>query len=151
MAKKRMQQLQVRIYRSEKQFAIAAPLAGLEPEDISVTIEGDRVTIHGNERGPRQHQLDLIKAEWTIGPYSREIILPERVDGSLANATYGNGVLVLTLPKASNSHTTRTEFRLKAIRPTVGEHVGHMGHDIQPTSTQEHLERRAQNPKKPAA
>src|SRR5574339_863125 len=98
MAKKRLQQLQVRIYQNENQFAIAAPLAGLEPEDISVMIEGDRVTIHGDERGPRQHGLDLIKAEWTIGPYKREIVLPAHVDGALANATYGNGVLVLTLP-----------------------------------------------------
>jgi HSP20 family protein len=135
----------VRVYRSENQFALAAPLAGLEPGDITVMIEGRHVTIQGSERGPHQHDLDLLQAEWNIGPYFREIDLPEDVDGSLANATYGNGVLVLTIPKArATGEATRIEFGLETIRPTRGERVGHMGHDIQRTTTRQHLERLAQ-------
>src|SRR5437867_10327753 len=111
-----MQQLPVRIYRSENQFALAAPLAGLEPEDIRIMIDGKHVIIDGKQRGPRQDRLDLLQAEWSIGPYHREIDLPEEVDGSLANATYGNGVLVLTIPKASvTPRPSRAEFTLDAI------------------------------------
>jgi len=152
MPKKKMQQLPVRIYRSENQFALAAPLAGLEPGDITVTIDGQRVKIQGKQRGPRQHDLDLLKAEWSVGPYHREIELPETVDGSLANATYGNGVLVLTMPKASASaNPAPTEFTLEAVRPTRGERVGHAGHDIRPTTTREHWARAGETPKRPAA
>src|SRR5436190_13855667 len=120
MSKKQAQQLPVRIYRSEKQFALAAPLAGLEPEDIRISINGKHVTIHGSQRVPRQHGLDLVQAEWSIGPYHRDIDLPEAINGSLANAIYGNGVLVLTLPKANGTaKPTRTEFTLQAVRPTA--------------------------------
>jgi HSP20 family protein len=151
MWKKQAQELPVRIYRSEKQFALAAPLAGLEPEDIRISINGKHVTIHGNQRGPRQDNLDLVQAEWSIGPYHRDIDLPEAVNGSLANATYGNGVLVLTLPKADGSgKPIRTEFTLEAVRPTCGEHIGHLGHDIRPTTTREHWARLAEIPKRPA-
>ena len=151
MSKKQAQHLPVRIYRSERQFALAAPLAGLEPEDIRISINGKHVTIHGNQRGPRQHGLDLVQAEWSIGPYHRDIDLPEAVNGSLANATYGNGVLVLTLPKANGSaKPIRTEFTLQAVRPTRGEHIGHVGHDIRPTTTREHWARLAEIPKRPA-
>src|SRR5205085_2157786 len=112
-----------------------------------VRIEGRRVTIEGKERGPRQHGLDLVKAEWSIGPYHREIDLPENVDGALANATYGNGVLVVTLPKAKSAQrNSPTEFTLQPMGPTRGEHIGHMGHDILQTTTQEHLDRLAQIP-----
>jgi HSP20 family protein len=115
---------------------LAAPVAGLEPGDITVAIEGKRVTIQGKERGPHQHDLDLLKAEWTIGPFFREVVLPKNVDGSLANATYGNGVLVLTMPKANGREKpTRTEFTLEAIEPTRGERIGHVGHKIQNTTT----------------
>ena len=114
-----------------------------------MTIEGKRVTIQGKERGPHQHDLDLLKAEWSIGPYHREIALPENVDGSLANATYGNGVLVLTMPKAgSTEDVIRTEFTLDAIKPTRGERVGHVGHDIRKTTTRQHRERLAQIPRR---
>jgi HSP20 family protein len=136
MAKRQAKRLPVRIYQSENQFALAAPVAGLEPGDITVAIEGKRVTIQGKERGPHQHDLDLLKAEWTIGPFFREVVLPKNVDGSLANATYGNGVLVLTMPKANGREKpTRTEFTLEAIEPTRGERIGHVGHKIQNTTT----------------
>jgi HSP20 family protein len=144
MSKKQTQRLPVRIYQSVNQFALAAPLAGLEAEDIQITIDGKRVTIHAKQRGPRQDGLDLLRAEWNIGPYHRKINLPEKVDGSLANATYGNGVLVLTLPKTNGKpKSTRAEFTLEAITPTRGERVGHVGHEIMPTTTEE---RRAKRP-----
>ena len=53
MISKANHEIPVRIYQKEKQFAVAAPMPGLEPEDITVTIEGKRVTIDGKERGPR--------------------------------------------------------------------------------------------------
>jgi HSP20 family protein len=152
MSKHSKQQLPVRIYQTENQFVLACPLAGLEPGDITVTIDDRRVTIQGKERGPRQHNRDLLQAEWSIGPYYREIVLPEGVDGSLANATYGNGVLVLTIPKTKPARKpSPAQFTLEAIGLARGERVGHMGHDITPTTTKEHNGRHAQTPKRPAA
>jgi len=151
MSKIEAKQLLVRIYQSENQFGLAAPLAGLAPEDIQISIKGNRVTIRGNERGPRQHDLDLLKAEWSIGPFYREVILPEKVDGSLANATYGNGVLVLTLPKARSSNSPPSaDFTLEAVGLARGERIGHMGHDIQRTTSTEHRQRLAKIPRKAA-
>ena len=136
MAKRQMNWLPVRIYQSENQFALAAPVAGLEPGDITIAIEGKRVTIQGKQRGPRQDNLDLLKAEWSIGPYQREIVLPQNVNGPLANATHGNGVLVITVPKLKmGEKASRVEFGLEAINPTRGERVGHFGHDIRPMKT----------------
>jgi len=133
------QNIPIRVYQTDNQLALAAPLAGLEPEDINVAIEGNRVTIRGRERGPHQHDLDLLVNEWAIGPYYREVTLPQRVDGSMANATYGNGVLVITMPKADSVRkSAKIEFSLERIAPTRGERVGHTGHEPQPTTTREH-------------
>ena len=140
MSKRQHQSVPVRIYQNENQIGMALPIAGLEPEDITISIDGKRVTITGRERGPRQHGLDLLTAEWTIGPYYREVVLPENVDGSLTNATYGNGVLVLTLPKTTSGQKgMRAEFTLEAIQATRGERVGHTGRDIRRMTTKQHL------------
>jgi HSP20 family protein len=132
----------VRIYQTDHQIMVAAPMPGLEPQNISVAIDNDRVTIRGEERGPHQHERDLIAAEWTIGPYHREITLPQPVNGTLTNATYGNGVLVLSMPKMEQGQQgTPIEFQLEAIEATRGEHVGHTGRQMRETTTSEHRQK----------
>jgi HSP20 family protein len=136
------QNVPVRLYQTENQLMVAVPVPGLEPQNISVSIDGNRVTIRGEERGPRQHERDLLLAEWTIGPYHRGLELPQPVNGALTNATYGNGVLVLSMPKmAQGQQGVSAEFLLEAIEATRGERVGHSGRDQHETTTAEHRQR----------
>ena len=129
------QTIPVRIYDREKHIILAAPLPGLEAENISVVVGGRRVVITGEERGPRQHGPDVLVSEWTIGPYYREVSLQQPVEGSLTNATYGNGVLVLSMPKAEQTGVaTEANFTLHPITATRGEWIGHIGSEIQPSS-----------------
>ncbi len=140
------QTLPVRIYHSAKRLMIAAPMPGLEPPDISVSIEADRVIICGDQRGPHQHDLGLLLAEWTIGPYYREVRLAHPVNGQLANATYGNGVLVLSMPKMKPGEPgVPAEIRLQAVTATLGERVGHVGRDIRALTTDEHRRQKHSN------
>jgi HSP20 family protein len=133
------QAVPVRVYESEEQIMMAAPMPGLEPEDISVAISGVHVEIKGAERGPRQHERDLLLDEWTIGPYYRKVSLPQNVNGPLTNATYGNGVLVLSMPKMEGGETgPQVDFQLHPIAATRGERIGHIGKEIHPTTTPEH-------------
>lgn len=128
------QTVPVRIYQAENQIMLAAPMPGLEAQDISVSISDKRVTIMGEERGPGQHNVELAVCEWTIGPYFREIILDQAVNGLLTNATYGNGVLVLNMPKAADDQGgTDADFKLNRIDATRGERIGHRGSDVQPS------------------
>jgi HSP20 family protein len=127
------------VYQSGNRIMVAAPMPGLEPQDIQINVDSDRVVIRGKLRGPHQHEQDLLLTEWAVGPYYREIDLSEPVNGALANATYGNGVLVLSIPKMpSGQPGTRADFRLEGINATRGERVGHAGHDIRPLTTREH-------------
>jgi len=129
-----VQQLPVRVYRTSDLLMLVAPMPGLEPDNISVSVAGDRVIIHGEERGPHQHNLDLLVAEWTIGPYHREVELPHPVDGRRTNATYGNGVLVLSMPALPQGHApTAEEIRLQVIEATRGERVGWTGREARTT------------------
>jgi HSP20 family protein len=139
MTQQPQQNVPLQIHQTDKLIVVAAPMPGLEPQDISVVVAGNNVTLRGGYRGSRQENGDLILSEWTIGPYYREVVLPAPVNGPLTNATYGNGVLVLSMPKlAERSQGSYTEFQLKGVEATRGQHVGHTGSDIQPTSTEEH-------------
>ena len=139
------QTVPVQMHQTHELLVLAAPMPGLEPEDITVTIRGDHLTICGEYRGSRHDQPEILLSEWTVGPYYREVILPQLVDGELTNATYGNGVLVLSMPKlAPGAQRSKTEFRLQALTDTRGQRVGHIGAHIEPTSMPDRGKRRAQ-------
>jgi HSP20 family protein len=143
--RQQQQTVPVQMHQTPDHLVLAAPMPGLEPEDITITINGDRLTVGGEYRGSRQDQPEVLLSEWTIGPYYREVILPQPVHGELTNATYGNGVLVLSMPKlAPGVQGGDTEFRLQALTDTRGQRVGHTGAHIQPTTTQDRHQRKTQ-------
>ena len=131
------QTVPIQLHQAEQRLILAAPLPGLEPQDIAVTIHGDTVSIHGAYRGSRQGQPEVLVSEWTMGPYARDIRLPQPVNGLLTNATYGNGVLVLAMPLLEPGEPAgATEFRLEATAAATGQRVGHTGSALRPTLTQ---------------
>jgi HSP20 family protein len=98
----KVQVVPLKVYRAENRLTVAAPLAGMEPEDIVVDITEDgRLQIDGRVRGMLKDGKELLLDEWSVGAYCRDYTLPEPVDGSEAVATYGNGVLVVTFPTSS--------------------------------------------------
>lgn len=125
--KQKIQTVPVKVYRSTDRITVAAPLPGLQPEDILVTVTEDGyLVIHGEIRGMLKDIKELLIDEWSVGEYHRQLELPEPVDGSLANATYGNGVLVVSLPRSACS--TAAVLRLEKVGVDRGEHVGLAGH-----------------------
>ncbi|MBA2681712.1 MAG: Hsp20/alpha crystallin family protein, partial [Ktedonobacteraceae bacterium] len=92
-------QVAIKLYRSHDRLTIAAPMPGLEPSDITAEVTADhQLILHGEQRGIQKGINDELMNEWNPGPYHREIALPHPVDATIANVTYGNGVLVVSLP-----------------------------------------------------
>ena len=95
----KVQQIPLKVYKSLDRLTIAAPMSGMEPQDILVEITADgRLFMDGEVRGALKDDKELLVDEWSVGAYYRDYILPHPVDGSQATATYGNGVLVVTFP-----------------------------------------------------
>lgn len=129
--KQKVQNVPVKIYRSTDRVTIAAPLPGLRPEDILVTVtEDSHLILHGEVRGMLKEIKELLVDEWSVGEYYRELELPEPVDGTQANATYGNGVLVVSLPKST--HSAAAVLKLEKVGIDHGERVGLAGHGREP-------------------
>jgi len=121
------QRIPVKVYRSAGRITVAAPMPGLEPEDISVEVTGDnKLVLAGELRGALKGMKDLLLDEWSVGAYRRELDLPSPVNGEDANVTYGNGVLVVALPVAER--TRPAKLSLAEIAPDRGAHFGNAGH-----------------------
>jgi HSP20 family protein len=58
-------ELPVKLYRSEERLTIAAPLPGLEPQDISVDITSEgQLVIEGKARGVFKGDKEVLRDEW---------------------------------------------------------------------------------------
>src|SRR5437868_2220748 len=122
----KQQHIPVKVYRTDERLMIAGPMAGLEPENIAVEVTADgRLILHGDVRGMLKEVKDLLLDEWSVGVYHRELVLPVAVDAGCANVTYGNGVLMVTLP--ISEQTSPARLTLTRRSPTHGERKGNAG------------------------
>lgn len=129
----------VKIYQSDDRLTVAAPMPGLEPQDIEVEVTpDDHLILHGRLRGFLKGIKTLVLDEWTVGGYHRELKLTSAVDATMANVTYGNGVVVVVLPISQQTRPAR--LRLQEVAPDTGQRVGNAGRPPRPVTTQEHAE-----------
>ncbi len=127
----------VKVYESADRLTIAAPMAGIEPENICIEVTpGNQLVLYGSARGSFKGETVVHADEWNPGPYCRELALPTPVDGRLANITYGNGVLVVVLPIAERVRPAH--LGLGSVGPDRGERAGNAGHPIHALSNNEH-------------
>ncbi len=123
----KQQHIPVKVYRTDERLMIAAPMAGLEPENIVVEVTNDDCLIlHGDQRALLKEVKQLLLDEWSVGVYHRELALPVPVNALCANVTYGNGVLLVALP--ISDQTSPARLTLARVTPTHGEHKGNAGH-----------------------
>jgi HSP20 family protein len=132
------QPVPVKIYRTAERVAVAAPMAGSEPDDITVEVTDDgRLRLHAALRGLLKGDKQVLADEWNPGPYDREVSLPAPVNGEMANVTYGNGVLVVVLPVTEGPvHPAR--LTLTTTGHGHGERAGNAGHPVESYTAEEH-------------
>lgn len=92
-------QLSVDVYQTGDELVIQSAIAGVRPEDLDISLQGDVVSIRGVRERPFEEEGDYFTQECYWGPFSREVILPVEVDPNKAEASMKNGVLTIRIPK----------------------------------------------------
>lgn len=123
----KLQYIPIKMYRTADRLMVAAPMPGLQPEDILVQVNSsNHLLLQGELRGILKDIKELLVDEWTVGGYYRELELPNCVDAKRANVTYGNGVVVVALP--ISDRTVPAMLVLETVGPDHGERAGNAGH-----------------------
>ena len=94
-------QLSVDVYQDKDSVIIKSTIAGVEPEDVDVSVDNDMITIRGRRERDRTVEEDnYFYQECYWGSFSRSIILPVEIEPDKIDATIRNGILTVKLPKA---------------------------------------------------
>ena len=99
-----MGQLAIDVHETDNYIILKAPIAGVNPRDLEVSITDDVISIEGERKQCQEAKKeDYFVQECYWGSFSRSYILPIEVDGDKGQAEIKDGILTITIPKTSNS------------------------------------------------
>lgn len=91
----------VDVYETKNDVVVETPLAGVDPNDVEVSIENDILTIKGEKiKESEVDDKNYYRKEVRSGSFFRTIPLPAHVLGQKAEAESNEGMLKIIIPKA---------------------------------------------------
>jgi len=104
------------MYQTHNDVVVKAALPGFKPDEVDISITGDTLIIKGEHKEEQEgKQEDYFYKEHRYGTFSRSVTIPVQVKSDKAEATFENGVLTLTLPKAEEVKPKHIKVKPKAM------------------------------------
>jgi HSP20 family protein len=94
----------IEVADEDKTVRVTAELPGLEEKDVEVMLEDGILTLRGEKRAESQDNARQF-SERFYGRFERVIPLGYDIEEDKVEASFKNGVLTVTLPKAEQSHS----------------------------------------------
>jgi HSP20 family protein len=91
------------LFETNDSYIVQVPLPGVQPDQLSITARENVVTLQGTTEIPAPEGARNLYAGAIRGQFREMVQLPGDVDADKASASYNNGVLTLTLPKAASA------------------------------------------------
>lgn len=87
------------VYETAGEFIIRVEIAGVDPDEIEVSMVDRVLTVSGVRRDP-EAKVGYHRMEILYGSFQTKVSIPRRVDASRVSAEYRNGFLTVSVPKA---------------------------------------------------
>jgi len=91
------------IVETKEDYVLTMDLPGVDEKEIDITLDKNTLTINGYSNVERPEGYSLAAAEYRVGDYERSFRLTDTIDREGIQASYTDGVLNLTLPKAEEA------------------------------------------------
>jgi HSP20 family protein len=92
------------LYDAGDKCLLSVQLPGMLASDIDLSITGETLTLRGERKRAEGVKDDSYRRqERPMGSWSRTITLPDRVETTQVEASFADGVLTVSLPKAESA------------------------------------------------
>jgi len=105
-------ELTVDVYQTPSEIIVQTMVAGVQPDNLSISITRDMITIKGKrEENQSIEKENFFVQELYWGSFSRTISLPEEVNPEEAEAVERHGLLIIKLPKLDKNKETKLKIK----------------------------------------
>ncbi len=101
----------VDIYEDEQALVLVMDLPGLQRDEIDLKVDHDRVTVEGNRA--RREAGTRVRLERPNGRFRRAFKIGVPVDAGAIAAIYRDGVLRVTIPRATRAQPARLRVEVE--------------------------------------
>jgi HSP20 family protein len=106
--------LAVDVVENDDNFVLKAPVPGVKPEDIEISVVGNVLSIRGESKTEEKvEEVNYLRREMRYGAFQRSLTLPVDVEADKAEASFEDGIITLTLPKAEAVKTKSIKISVK--------------------------------------
>jgi len=99
------------LYQDKDNVVAVVELPGMKKEDIDISLRDGTLTISGERKSQTSNGEKAERTERYIGRFRRSVTLPTRVDADKISASYRDGILTVTLPKAEEAKPKQIEVK----------------------------------------
>lgn len=104
----------VDMYEDNDNVVVETQLAGINPEDINISIENDVLCLKGEaEKRSEVDDKNYYRREIRRGSFFRSVQLPTHVESDKASAVAEDGVLRITIPKSPEVKPRKIQIETK--------------------------------------
>src|SRR4030042_3038458 len=89
------------VYENDDALVVKGALPGVRPDEVDISVTDGVLTIKGETKSEEETKDGSYhRRELRYGAFARSVALPTLVDHDKAEATFENGILTVSLPKA---------------------------------------------------
>jgi HSP20 family protein len=104
----------VDVYEDKDNLVVRAEVPGMKKEDIEISLHEGFLVISGERKGQeKQEGAEIYRSERWLGRFNRTISLPCSVVPDKIKATYTDGILTVSLPKAEEAKPKQIPVSVK--------------------------------------
>ncbi len=101
-------------WKNDNSILLTAEVPGVDPQDIELEVQPDKLTISGERHGRAKVEGDSYqRSERSTGKFRRELTLPFRVDSDKVSASCKNGILSISLALAAEEKPKRISVTVR--------------------------------------
>lgn len=104
----------VDIAERDNEYLVKVELPGVAKDEVKITLESNILTIRGEKKQEKDEKKgNYHRVERSYGSFQRSFTLPTSVRSENIDATYADGILTITLPKAEEAKPKQIEVKVK--------------------------------------
>ena len=100
------------VHDDKDAFTVTLEAPGLRKEDFDISWHDGALTVSGERRETKSDNRTCFRRERFYGRFSRSVSLPADVQPDKIGASYRDGVLTVTLPKAEQAKPRQIEVNV---------------------------------------
>ncbi|GAA1945464.1 Hsp20/alpha crystallin family protein [Microbacterium aquimaris] len=108
------------LYRDGDHYVLHADLPGIDPGSVDIDVDGQLLTIRAERTLASGDGVKWITREREAASFVRQLNLGQGIDIERISASYGNGVLSVTIPVSEKAKPRKIEVSTEA-QPSVLE------------------------------